>query len=57
MIEPDDHWALHQAAWGHGYATEAARACLEWGFASFPLPYITAMVRPDNSRSLGVAYG
>ncbi|WP_323183653.1 GNAT family N-acetyltransferase [Streptomyces prunicolor] len=27
-------WTLKAEAWGHGYATEAARACLEWGFAT-----------------------
>lgn len=53
--ETEAGWALRGDAQGHGYATEAARACLRWGFATFPLPYITAMIRPDNSRSLGVA--
>jgi RimJ/RimL family protein N-acetyltransferase len=53
--ETEVGWALAGAARGHGYATEAAQACLKWGFENFPLPYITAMIRPDNSRSLGVA--
>ena len=53
--ETEVGWALFGDAQGHGYATEAAEACLRWGFATFPLPYVTAMIRPDNSRSLGVA--
>lgn len=53
--ETEVGWALFGFAQGHGYATEAARACLSWGFANFPLPYITAMIRPDNGRSLAVA--
>ncbi len=48
-------WALRRDAWGHGYATEAARACIEWGFAELDVPYLTAMIAPGNSRSLRVA--
>jgi RimJ/RimL family protein N-acetyltransferase len=53
--ETEVGWVLHRRAWGLGYATEAARAVIDWGFKTFPLPYITAMIRPDNGRSLGVA--
>lgn len=53
--ETEVGWVLHRTAVGHGYATEAARAVIDWGFETFPLPYITAMIRPDNGRSLGVA--
>jgi RimJ/RimL family protein N-acetyltransferase len=35
-----------------GYGRMAA---IDWGFRNFPLSYVTAMIRPDNSRSLGVA--
>jgi RimJ/RimL family protein N-acetyltransferase len=48
-------WALRREAWGHGYATEAAHACLEWGFAKLDVPYLTAMIDPANTRSLRVA--
>jgi RimJ/RimL family protein N-acetyltransferase len=48
-------WTLRRQAWGLGYATEAAAACIGWGFSSLPLPYITAMIRPDNDRSQRVA--
>ena len=30
--ETEVGWALRSSEWGHGYATEAARACAEWGF-------------------------
>ncbi len=53
--ETEAGWAMSRQVWGRGYATEAARAAIEWGFATLPLPYVTAMVRPDNSRSLAVA--
>lgn len=48
-------WVLRRDAWGRGYATEAARACLEWGFSEFELPYLTAMISPGNLRSIRVA--
>jgi RimJ/RimL family protein N-acetyltransferase len=53
--ETEVGWALRRAAWGRGYATEAARACIERGFAELDVPYLTAMVNPDNVRSIRVA--
>lgn len=48
-------WALRRDAWGHGYATEAGRACVEWGFAELDVPYLTAMIAAGNLRSIRVA--
>ncbi len=48
-------WALRRDAWGLGYATEAGRACVEWGFAKLDVPYLTAMINPGNVRSVRVA--
>lgn len=48
-------WILRRDAWGHGYATEAAGACVEWGFSSFDFPYLTAMIQPENEASVRVA--
>ena len=42
---------LGRAAWGQGYATEAARACLEHGFRTCGLPRIVAVVRTGNDAS------
>lgn len=53
--ETEVGWVLHPAARGRGVATEAARACLEWGFREFDLPYVTAMVAPENVASSAVA--
>ncbi len=46
-------WHLHPDSWGHGYATEAARAVIERGFA-LGLPEVYAVVRPGNEASLAV---
>jgi RimJ/RimL family protein N-acetyltransferase len=48
-------WLLRRDRWGSGYATEAGRACLEWGFREFDFPYITSMIDPSNARSIAVA--
>ncbi len=37
--------------WGKGYATEAARACLDYGFNELKLDYIIAVVFPENIAS------
>lgn len=47
-------WRLARAAWGHGYATEAARAALEFGFAELGLPEILAITATGNDRSRAV---
>jgi RimJ/RimL family protein N-acetyltransferase len=53
--EAEVGWVLRREAWGNGYATEAARACAAWGFREFDYPYLTAMIRPENARSIRVA--
>jgi RimJ/RimL family protein N-acetyltransferase len=52
--ETEVGWALRPEARGRGLATEAARAVLEWS-ERFGLPYVTAMIRPDNTPSIAVA--
>lgn len=41
--------------WGQGFATEAARACLTFGFEAMGLRRIIAAIRPENAPSLRVA--
>ncbi|MEV4544655.1 GNAT family N-acetyltransferase [Micromonospora echinaurantiaca] len=47
-------WRLARAAWGHGYATEAARAVLAYGFDTIGLAEILAVTTATNLRSQAV---
>jgi RimJ/RimL family protein N-acetyltransferase len=44
-------YGLRRDAWGHGFATEASRAGLEFGFKVRELPEIVALTYPANLRS------
>jgi len=44
-------WRLAARFWGRGYATEAARAALAFGFESLRLPEIVSFTVPGNLRS------
>jgi RimJ/RimL family protein N-acetyltransferase len=46
-------WHLHPDSWGHGYATEAARAVIDRGFGA-GVPEVYAVVRPGNEASVAV---
>ena len=48
-------YELAPRIWGHGYATEAARALVEYGFGELDLRRIVALILPDNARSRKVA--
>lgn len=47
-------WRFDPACWGHGYATEAARAALAYGFDTLGLEEIVAITVPANRRSRAV---
>ena len=47
-------WRLHRAAWGHGYASEGARACLRVGFGQLQLPEIVSFTALANRPSIAV---
>jgi RimJ/RimL family protein N-acetyltransferase len=44
-------WRLARQYWGQGYATEAARSALAFGFHQLELLEIVAMTTPNNMRS------
>ncbi len=47
-------WRLARAAWGHGYASEAARACLDHAFDDLDLPEVVSFTVTENARSRAV---
>jgi RimJ/RimL family protein N-acetyltransferase len=47
-------WRLKRDHWGHGYATEAARAMIGFAFDELCLASIYATTHPSNERSINV---
>jgi RimJ/RimL family protein N-acetyltransferase len=48
-------WTLRRAHWGRGYATEAARASLEYAFETLDRPHVISLIDPNNTNSIRVA--
>jgi RimJ/RimL family protein N-acetyltransferase len=48
-------WALTRSYWGHGYATEAARAVRDWAYTERGVARLISLIAPDNVRSARVA--
>lgn len=48
-------WALARRHWGHGYATEAARAARDWAYGERDVERLISLIAPDNARSIRVA--
>jgi RimJ/RimL family protein N-acetyltransferase len=55
--QPDTEigWIIRRSLWGNGFATEAARAAIEWAWQSTALDHIVSVIRPDDARSMRVA--
>ena len=48
-------WMLRRAFWGRGYATEGARAALEFAFTRLGQPQVISLIHPENAASIRVA--
>jgi|SRR5208283_5920202 len=53
LMEVGYHFRRDQ--WGHGYATEAARACMGLAFGAFGAEKVISLIRPENVPSRRVA--
>jgi RimJ/RimL family protein N-acetyltransferase len=48
-------WGITKEAQGRGYATEAARASIDWAFANFDIAQVIHCIDRENIASQGVA--
>jgi RimJ/RimL family protein N-acetyltransferase len=48
-------WAISSPFWGHGYATEAARAARDWAYEERGVERLISLIDPRNLRSIRVA--
>jgi ribosomal-protein-alanine N-acetyltransferase len=51
LNETEVGFLLDRPYWGQGYATEAARASLQFGFEQFNFDHMIALVHPENLAS------
>ncbi len=48
-------WALRRRFWGRGYATEAARASMDYAFNELGQTRVISLIDPENVNSIRVA--
>jgi RimJ/RimL family protein N-acetyltransferase len=48
-------WTLGRDHWGQGYAAEAGRAAMRYGFLTQPVERLLSVIDPDNAPSQRVA--
>lgn len=48
-------WTLVKSSWGNGYATEAALAAIDWGFANINTDELISLIIPENAASIRVS--
>ncbi len=48
-------WLIRRSAWGHGFATEASRAALEWTWHHLETDHVISVIHADNLPSIRIA--
>lgn len=48
-------WTIGKSFWGKGYATEAAKRCLEYAFEEMGKEHVISLIDPANVASIRVA--
>ena len=54
-VELEVGYHLRRDHWGHGYATEAAKACMGYAFRDLGAEKVISLIRPENLPSRRVA--
>jgi RimJ/RimL family protein N-acetyltransferase len=52
---PEIGYHVRRDIWGQGFATEAARACRDYGFERLKAEFLVSLIRPENLASRRVA--
>ena len=52
---PEIGYHLHKKYWRRGYASEAARKCMEYAFEKLDFPAVYSYMTSENAASYGVA--
>ena len=52
---PDIGYHIHKTHWRRGYASEAARCCMEYAFDTLGFPAVYSYMTDTNVASYGVA--
>jgi RimJ/RimL family protein N-acetyltransferase len=60
FLKPDNAdvelgWIIRRSRWGNGFATEAARAAIEWAWRTGRIDYVMSLIGKDNLASIRVA--
>ena len=48
-------WVIRRERWGHGLATEASAAALQWTWDHVATDRVISLIQPHNARSIRVA--
>jgi RimJ/RimL family protein N-acetyltransferase len=48
-------WTLARDRWGNGFATEGAKASLDYAFSVLKRDHVISLIHPDNQNSIRVA--
>lgn len=54
LNEHDIGFRFYKKHWNKGFATEAAKACIAFGFEKFQVPVIVGRAMPENKASIKV---
>ncbi len=48
-------WLIRRSAWGQGFATEAARAALDWTWQHVETDHVISVIHAENAPSIRIA--